>query len=127
MIKTLQVGVLGEAVGNSRAPAFRSTANKGASRLALPVEKNVVALFGRTVLMLSKPSPSRPSMSASEVNCEDTFVASSTVWLGTARPPTLTVSRITTPLDELSSAYWIDQVAPVTLCAVEDLAEAKVV
>ena len=68
--------------------------------------------------MLLNARPSKPSLSVSEVNSLDTFLAASTAWALTVRPPTVTTSVYTSPLEELPSPYEIFQVALDSFVAV---------
>lgn len=70
--------------------------------------------------MLLKPSPRRPSVSTSETKDELTAVASSTAWLVTVTPPTVTVSVPTVPDAELPSPNIILNLSPASVSNVED-------
>lgn len=82
----------------------------GSSSDSSALDMNVFCLVGRTVLITSKPMPSRPEDAASSVKADETCVADSTAWLITLTPPMLTTSVYTLPLERLPSPYWMFQV-----------------
>ena len=58
----------------------------------MALSKKVFCGVGETVLRLLKARPSRPEELLSEVKALETFLADSTAWAVTVRPPTLTTS-----------------------------------
>jgi len=81
-------------------PFFRLAVKTGEGRPSeMAWKKNVDCWTGRTVLMLLKARPRRPSPGP-ETNWEETVWAASTAWPVTVVPPTETVSVKTLPLEE---------------------------
>ncbi len=66
--------------------------NTGVSSVDLALSKKVSWLLGLTVFMVLNPRPTSPSTWPSLVKLDDTCCAHSIAWLGTVRPPTVTLS-----------------------------------
>ena len=81
------------------------------------MSKKVFCRVGRTVFNLLKARPSRPEHAGLSLNDRDTFLAFSTAMFFTLRPPIVTVSVQTSPLEVLPSPYWMLQDAPESFFA----------